>query len=82
MAPSEDFIFALFIGLGLFSVVAAVMNLEWYFQTSAAQTFVRWLGRTGARLFYVLLGVGLIACGVLAILYYLYEIVIVKGGLL
>ena len=70
MAPSEYFIFALFIGLGLFSVVAAVLNLEWYFQTSAAQTFVRCLGRTGARLFYVLLGVGLIACGVLAILYY------------
>ena len=70
MAPSEYFIFALFIGLGLFSVVAAVMNLEWYFQTSAAQTFVRWLGRTGARLFYVLLGIGLMACGVLAIVYY------------
>ncbi len=70
MAPSEYFIFALFIGLGLFSVVAAVLNLEWYFQTSAAQTFVRWFGRTGARLFYVFLGVGLITCGVLAILYY------------
>ena len=70
MTPSEYFIFALFIGLGVFSVVAAVLNLEWYFQTSAAQTFVRWLGRTGARLFYVLLGVGLILCGVLAILYY------------
>ena len=70
MTPSEYFIFALFIGLGLFSVIAAVLNLEWYFQTSAAQTFVRWLGRTGARLFYVLLGVGLILCGVLAILYY------------
>lgn len=70
MTPSEYFIFALFIGLGLFSVVAAVLNLEWYFQTSAAQTFVRWLGRTGARLFYVFLGVGLITCGVLAILYY------------
>ncbi|MCI6521898.1 MAG: immunity 17 family protein [Parabacteroides sp.] len=70
MTPSEYFIFALFIGLGVFSVVAAVLDLEWYFQTSAAQTFVRWLGRTGARLFYVLLGIGLISCGVLAILYY------------
>ena len=70
MTPSEYFIFALFIGLGVFSVVAAVLDLEWYFQTSAAQTFVRWLGRTGARLFYVLLRIGLISCGVLAILYY------------
>ena len=69
MTPSEYLIFALFIGLGVFSVVAAVLDLEWYFQTSAAQTFVRWLGRTGARLFYVLLGIGLISCGVLAILY-------------
>ena len=55
MTPSEYFIFALFIGLGVFSVVAAVLDLEWYFQSSAAQTFVRWLGRTGACLFYVLL---------------------------
>ena len=70
MTPSEYFIFALFIGLGVFSVVAAVLDLEWYFQTRAAPTFVRWLGRTGARLFYVLLGIGLISCGVLAILYY------------
>ena len=70
MTPSEYFIFALFIGLGVFSVVAAVLDLEWYFQTRGAQTFVRWLGRTGARLFYVLLGIGLISCGVLAILYY------------
>ena len=70
MAPSEYFIFALFIGLGLFSVVAAVLNLEWYFQTSAALTFVRWFGRTCSFLFYGMLGIGLMACGVWGILYY------------
>ena len=70
MTPSEYFIFALFIGLGVFSVVAAVLDLEWYFLSSAAQIFVCWLVRSGARLFYVLLGIGLMACGVWAILYY------------
>ena len=70
MTPSEYFIFALFIGLGNFSMVAALLDLEWYFQTSGAQTFVRWFGRKGARIFYVLLGLGLVACGTLAILCY------------
>ena len=51
-------------------MVAALLDLEWYFQTSGAQTFVRWFGRKGARIFYVLLGLGLVACGTLAILCY------------
>ncbi|RHJ79334.1 immunity 17 family protein [Parabacteroides sp. AM08-6] len=70
MEPSEYFILALFVGLGLFSIVAAVFNFDWYFQTSGAMTFVKWLGRPGARIFYALLGCGLIACGVLGLLYW------------
>ena len=64
MEPTEYFILILFIALGIFSVIAAILNLDWYFQTSGAMTFVRWLGRKGARIFYALLGLGLIACGV------------------
>ena len=70
MEPSEYFILILFIALGLFSVVAAIFDLEWYFQTSGAMTFVKWLGRTGARVFYALLGLGLIACGIMGLLYW------------
>ena len=68
MGPSEYFILVLFIALGLFSIVAAIFNLDWYFKTSGAMTFVNWFGRGGARVFYSLLGVGLIACGVLGLI--------------
>ena len=68
MGPSEYFILVLFIALGLFSIVAAIFNLDWSFKTSGAMTFVNWFGRGGARVFYALLGVGLIACGVLGLI--------------
>lgn len=70
MDPSEYFILALFIALGTFSIIAAAFNIDWYFKTSGAMTFVNWLGRTGARIFYVLLGVALIACGVAGLLFW------------
>ena len=70
MLPTEYFILILFIALGLFSIVASIMNLDWYFQTSGAMTFVKWLGRKGARIFYFLLGLGLITCGILGLGYW------------
>lgn len=70
MDPSEYFILALFIALGTFSIIAAAFNIDWYFKTSGAMTFVNWLGRTGARIFYVLLGLALIACGVAGLLFW------------
>jgi hypothetical protein len=65
MEPTEYFILTLFIALGIFSIVAAILNLDWYFQTSGAM-----LGRKGARIFYALLGLGLIACGVTGLLFW------------
>ena len=62
MDPSEYFILSLFIALGLFSIVAAICNFDW--------TFVNWFGRGGARIFYALLGIGLIACGALGLMYW------------
>lgn len=70
MDPSEYFILFLFIALGIFSIVAAIFNFEWYFQTSGAMTFVNKFGRKGARIFYALLGVALIACGTIGLIYW------------
>ena len=70
MEPTEYFILILFIALGIFSVIAAILNLDWYFQTSGVMTFGRWLGRKGARIFYALLGLGLIACGVAGLIFW------------
>ena len=70
MNPSEYFILFIFMALGLFSLVAAIFNFDWYFQTSGAATFIKLFGRQGARVFYALLGLGLITCGVLGLLYW------------
>ena len=68
MEPSEYLILILFICLGIFSVV--VFNIDWYFKTDGAMMFVRRLGRKGARIFYAVLGIALITCGVLGMIYW------------
>lgn len=70
MGPSEYFILVIFIALGLFSLIAAILNIDWYFKTSGAATFIKLFGRQGARIFYGLLGLALIACGVCGLLYW------------
>ena len=70
MDPSEYLILVLFIALGLFSIVAAIFNFDWYFKTSGSMTFVNWFGRGGARIFYASLGIGLIVCGALGLVYW------------
>lgn len=65
MTFAEYFILGLFVFLGLFSVISASFNFDWFFQTNGAMTFVKWMGRTGARLFYICLGLALILCGIL-----------------
>ena len=56
--------------MGLFSLTAAILNIDWYFKTSGAATFIKLFGRQGARIFYGLLGLALIACGVCGLLYW------------
>ena len=69
MGPSEYFILVIFIALGLFSLTAAILNIDWYFKTSGAATFIKLFGRQGARIFYGLLGLALIACKICGLLY-------------
>lgn len=65
MTPAEYLILALFVLLGVLSCGAALFNAAWFFRTGSARAFTNLLGHTGARLFYGLLGLALIACGVL-----------------
>jgi small neutral amino acid transporter SnatA (MarC family) len=51
---------------GVFSLMAAALDMEWFMTNYRAAVFVRILGRTGARLFYALLGLFLIALGLAA----------------
>jgi hypothetical protein len=54
----------LFGGIGIYSIVAAATDWEWFMTHRSASLPVWLLGRTGARLFFVLLGVTFIAFGV------------------
>ena len=70
MGPSEYFILVIFIALGLFSLTAAILNIDWYFKTSGAATFIKLFGRQGKQIFYRLVGLALNACGVCGLLYW------------
>ncbi len=48
---------------GIFVIGAAVLNWNRFMDNNKAAVFVRLFGRNGARVFYIFLGVGLLALG-------------------
>ncbi len=48
---------------GLFSVVCAAFDFEWFMNHRKARFFVKILGRGGARIFYGVLGLALVVLG-------------------
>lgn len=57
---------AMCVGGGAFAALCAWRNWDWFFAWPPAPMFVALFGRTGARIFYVLLGLGVIVGGILA----------------
>ncbi|MBN1501825.1 MAG: immunity 17 family protein [Spirochaetes bacterium] len=55
----------IFILTGLFSLSAGIFDWDWYMTHRKARLFVKIFTRNGARVFYGLLGAGLIVLGVL-----------------
>ncbi|WP_329913285.1 immunity 17 family protein [Phocaeicola dorei] len=55
---------AIFVLVGLLSVLAALFNWEWFFTTHNTQFIVSNAGRQRARLFYAILGLLMIATGI------------------
>jgi small neutral amino acid transporter SnatA (MarC family) len=51
--------------IGLFSMAGGLFDWNWFMTSRRAWIFVKLLGRTGARAFYVLLGLALIILGIL-----------------
>jgi small neutral amino acid transporter SnatA (MarC family) len=49
---------------GLFSSICAGMDFDFFMNHRKARFFVKILGRNGARIFYVLLGIAMIIVGV------------------
>lgn len=48
--------FLLLFGAGAFTVLGAVMDWDWFMNSRRARFFVMIFGRTGARIFYGILG--------------------------
>lgn len=55
----------LLIGGGVFSILGAAMDWEWFMNHHKARVFVTLFTRTGARIFYALLGSAIAVVGVL-----------------
>lgn len=55
---------SVFVLVGILSIMASIFNWEWFFTAHNSQFIVRNLGRNWARIFYALLGIGMIAAGV------------------
>lgn len=47
--------------MGLFCLICSICNFEWFFMTRTARFVVNLIGRTGARIFYIVLGALFIA---------------------
>jgi small neutral amino acid transporter SnatA (MarC family) len=50
---------------GLFSLISSIKNWNFFFENTRARFIVRILGRTGARIFYGILGSALVLMGIL-----------------
>lgn len=55
----------LFAGAGVFTLVAAMRDWDWFMNARKARFMVALLTRTGARIFYGALGLALLVLGVL-----------------
>ena len=49
---------------GLFSIVCAAMDFDWFIESYRARFIMKLLGRRGARIFYVVLGASTFCMGV------------------
>lgn len=56
--PISQYIISIFFAiLGSLSICAALANWDWFFNSNNGKIFVRLFKRTGARLFYAILGI-------------------------
>ncbi len=61
MSPKLYAVF--FIFSGCFSMAGAYFDWDWFMKNSRAWLFVKLFGRNGARIFYGILGAGLVTFG-------------------
>ncbi|OPZ88926.1 MAG: hypothetical protein BWY74_02936 [Firmicutes bacterium ADurb.Bin419] len=52
----EKFYFFFLLGAAIFTIMGAIFNWDWFFENRKARLMVSLLGRTGARVFYIIVG--------------------------
>jgi endoglycosylceramidase len=63
----------IFVAAGIFSICGAAFDWDWFINSYKARFFVTIFGRTGARIFYGLLGIVIVVMGLLMMLDVLYN---------
>jgi len=53
---------------GIFAVLGGALDWDWFMNHHKATIFVKMLGRNGARVFYILLGLSVAVTGTLMVL--------------
>ena len=61
--PDRAGLGCLLLAAGVFSAVAAIANIAWFFASARARLMTMVLGRSGARVLYALIGGGLVGAG-------------------
>ena len=54
---------------GIFAFFCAYKDYDWFMNSRKARVFVKLLGRNGARIFYMSLGVFIIVIGLLLVIF-------------
>lgn len=62
----QVFMVIVIIACGAFSICGGVFDWDWFMNNYKARPLVAIFGRTGARIFYIALGIIIIGCGVAA----------------
>lgn len=58
----------IFVAAGIFSICGAAFDWDWFINSRKARFFVATFGRTGARIFYSVLGIVIVVLGTLIML--------------
>jgi len=65
---SESHLGWIFILTGIFAILGAVLNWDWFMSHRKTRAMVSLLGRAGARIFYGLIGTTLVTIGGLMVM--------------
>ena len=69
MDPTQYWLIVVFtLGGGVFSVVGALQDWDWFMESRKARLLVNLLGRQGTRIFYGVIGTALAAGGAVMLL--------------